>query len=229
MKIDPSRTENMTLSAHADWHYVVQEFYYAYRFGSAAGSKAIRNHMRAVQVRLGNLFKRDPEIALQPPAIKPVCDHLGRALDNGEQQSAQAFVRAVRKVTPHLNWQYGYDRMPKSLEKRYAYAEIMGPNGPVVCDDLILGLVLFAPRCVYPAHSHEAITESYICLSGFVSENDAGVYPPGSLILNQPDHAHAITTSDREPVLLAYAWIGDKETLGGFKMTLPGKPKRKSA
>lgn len=212
---------NKRLSTHPDWHYVVQEFYYTYRYGSAAGSKKIRAHMRAVQTRLTKLFGSDPEIRLQTPSMKPVCDHLGRALDNGEQHSAQAFIRAIRKITPHLNWQYGYEKMPKSLERRYAYAEIMGPHGPVINPELILGLVLFAPKCTYPAHSHEAITESYICLSGFVSENDAGVYPPGSLILNQPEQSHALTTSDREPVLLAYAWVGMPDALKGFKMILP--------
>ena len=207
------------LSSLPDWHYVIQEFYYAYRYGSAAGSKAIRGHMRAVQTRLTKLFSTDPEIRLQTPKTMPVCAHLSRVLDNGEQHAAQAFVRAVGKVTPQLNWQHGYDKMPKSLERKYAYAEIMGPQGPVVSPDLILGLVLFAPRCTYPAHSHEAITESYICLSGFVSENDAGVYPPGALILNQPEHPHSITTSDREPVLLAYAWVGDPDVLSTFKMS----------
>lgn len=139
--------------------------------------------------------------------------HLERTLDNGEEERSHSFVRALYKIKNELNWQYGYDKMPRSLEHKYAYAEIMGPRGPVVCENLVLGLVLFAPDCKYPAHSHVDITESYYCLSGFVSQNNAGVYPPGSLIFNAPEHEHAISTSIYEPVLLAYAWVGEPETL----------------
>ena len=77
----------------------------------------------------------------------------------------------------------------------------------------------FAPKCSYPAHSHEDIAESYLCLSGTISENPAGVYPPGSMIMNQAGRGHAIRTSDTEPVLLTYAWIGEVNSLYGFEMT----------
>ncbi|MGI9508671.1 MAG: dimethylsulfonioproprionate lyase family protein, partial [Geminicoccaceae bacterium] len=101
---------------------------------------------------------------------------------------------------------------------KYAYAELCGPSGPVVSEDVILGLVLFAPACTYPAHAHDGITESYICLSGAVSENHQGVYAPGSLIFNPPNQHHRITVSDREPALMAYAWIGPPEKLLNQKM-----------
>ena len=114
--------------------------------------------------------------------------------------------------------QFGYEKVPKGLEQKYAYTEVSGPHGPVVLDDLILGLVLFAPGCTYPAHAHDGITESYVCLSGAVSENDQGVYAPGSLIFNPPGHVHRITVSDVEPSLLAYAWEGPQDKLAGQKM-----------
>jgi dimethylpropiothetin dethiomethylase len=207
------------VSDHPDWHYVLQEFYHAYRFGSAGGSAEIRRHLREVQRRISRCVGADPEITFQPPVTKPVCAHLGRALDNGENERSQTFIRALAKIADLLVWQYGYDKMPRSLEKKYAYAELMGPRGPVICEDLILGLVLFAPKCSYPAHSHQDITESYLCLSGMISENHAGVYLPGSMILNQAGREHAITTSDTEPVLLTYAWVGAPSVLHGFEMT----------
>jgi len=215
----PSATDAARLSEHPDWYYVLQEFYHAYRFGSAGGSAEIRRHLREVQGRISRAMAADPEILLAVPEAKPVCAHLSRALDNGEGERTHAFVRALAKITDRLTWQYGYDKMPKSLEKKYAYAELLGPRGPIVCNDLILGLVLFAPKCTYPAHSHDDIAESYLCLSGAVSENHAGVYLPGSMILTQAGREHAITTPDREPVLLAYAWVGAPETLNGFEMT----------
>ena len=203
---------------HADWHYVLQEFYQAYRYGSAGGSSEIRRHQRDIQRRISRCVSSNPNVMQLPPQTKPVCAHLGRALDNGEQERTQSFIRALAKITDQLVWQYGYDKMPRSLEKKYAYAELLGTRGPVVCEDLILGLVLFAPKCSYPAHSHEEITESYLCLSGTISENHAGVYPPGSMILNQAGREHAITTSDTEPVLLTYAWAGEPGALHGFEM-----------
>jgi dimethylpropiothetin dethiomethylase len=51
-----------------------------------------------------------------------------------------------------------------------------------------------------------------------VSENHQGVYVPGSMIFNPPDHLHRITVGLREPALLAYAWIGAAEDLHSQKM-----------
>jgi len=88
-----------------------------------------------------------------------------------------------------------------------------------VIDDLILGLVLFAPGTTYPARAHDGITESPICLTGAVSENDTGVHAPGSLIFNPPEHLHRITTAEQQPSLLAYAWVGAPEVLASHKMS----------
>jgi dimethylpropiothetin dethiomethylase len=108
--------------------------------------------------------------------------------------------------------------MPLGLSNKYAFSEFMGPKGPILSEELILGLVLFAPGTTYPTHSHKGISESYFCLSGAISENDVGVYAPGSLILNPPEHPHRITTSGLEPSLLAYAWVGSPEKLIAPKM-----------
>lgn len=112
----------------------------------------------------------------------------------------------------------GYESVPKGLAGKYAFAEFAGPYGPVVIPDVILGVVLFAPRCTYPNHAHSGISESYICLSGAISENDEGVLAPGSMLYNPPGKPHRITVSDQEPSLLAYAWHGRPEELAGQKM-----------
>ena len=159
-----------------DWHYVLQEFYNAYRYGSAGGSSEIRYHQRAVQKRSSRCIVTNLEISDLTPTIKPVCAHLARARDNGEKERTQPFTCAFAKVTNRLVWWYGYNKVPRSIEKKYAYAELLDPRAPVVCEDLLLGLMLFAPKCSYPAHSHEEIAESYLCLIGMVSENHDGVY-----------------------------------------------------
>ncbi|CAN0601484.1 unnamed protein product, partial [Ectocarpus sp. 12 AP-2014] len=74
-----------------------------------------------------------------------------------------------------------------------------------------------------PSHAHDGITESYVCLSGAVSENHQGVYAPGSMIFNPPGQQHRITVSNREPALMAYAWVGPKDKLADQKMVFSRK------
>jgi dimethylpropiothetin dethiomethylase len=206
------------LSERPDWAYMLREFQELYRRRSSGGSKPIGAHMRAVREAIGKVLIDDPVIALRAPETKPVVAHLNRAIDNGRGQVTASVVRTMEHLGPELSWQYGYEKVPKGLSRSYAYAEFAGPAGPVVTDRVILGVVLFGPKCTYPAHSHDGLTESYITLSGSVSENDAGVFAPGSLIFNPPGRMHRITTADHEPSLLAYAWHGAADILAGQKM-----------
>jgi dimethylpropiothetin dethiomethylase len=202
-----------------DWLYLLREFHDHYRELSSGGSEAIRGHQRRVRAHVAALIRDGAAFAPPAPAALPVTAHLRRALDRGKLERGASFVRAIEAVAPALLWQYGYERMPRGLARKFGFAEFAGPNGPVVTRRVILGIVLFAPSCIYPAHAHDGITESYVCLSGAMSENDQGVYMPGSLILNAPGKSHRITVSDREPCLLAWAWEGPPERLGGQKMT----------
>ncbi|KFE36750.1 hypothetical protein DW2_01290 [Thioclava atlantica] len=129
-------------------------------------------------------------------------------------------ARALSRVSAQLSWEYGYEKVPKTLARKYAYCEVLGPRGPVRAERLVLGFVLFAPRTTYPQHSHKEIEESYISVAGDWSENDTAVHAPGSLILNRPEHEHRITTADLDPCLLAYAWIGPEDRLSAPGMKL---------
>lgn len=219
----PESLAQRRLSDYPDWGYLLREFYEAYRFLSSGGSDRIRAHQRAVREAIGRVTKAKSEIHFGPPAQKPVTAHLKRALDEGRQERTAPLIRAVESIQEQLIWQYGYEKVPRGLDKSYAYAEICGPNGPVLTTEVILGLVLFAPGCTYPAHSHSGISESYICLSGAVSENHQGVYAPGSMIFNPPEHTHRITVSKLEPALLAYAWTGPQHKLADQKMVFSRK------
>jgi dimethylpropiothetin dethiomethylase len=211
------------LSEMPDWSYLLQEFYRVYRSLSAGGSDQIRSHQRQVREAISRTLKANPPLHFDLTMEKPVTEHLTRALNSGKQYQLASIVRSIESVAASLNWQYGYEKMPRGLETKFAYAEFCGPSGPILTKEVILGVVLFAPKCIYPSHSHDGITESYICLSGTVSENHQGVYAPGSLIYNPPQHAHRITVSEQEPALLSYAWIGPQEMLGNQKMTLGRK------
>ncbi|WP_138933626.1 dimethylsulfonioproprionate lyase family protein [Roseovarius arcticus] len=209
-----------------DWLYLLREFDALYRQGSDGGSAAIRSHRKRVRDALSATITANPPIEPRAPCARPVTAHLARALDLGERAAMQGMARALREVRGALTWEYGYDQMPKALARKYAFCEILGPKGPVQSDRLNLGFVLFAPSTTYPQHSHEDIEESYISIAGAWSENNAAVYSPGSLIFNRSGAEHRITTGDRDPCLLAYAWVGPAARLAapGMKLSPTRRP-----
>ncbi|WP_420012522.1 dimethylsulfonioproprionate lyase family protein [Tateyamaria sp.] len=209
-----------------NWVYLLREFDALYRYGSAGGSPSIRSHRKRVRDRLSAAMAKNPVVLPRSREDKPVVAHFARALDLGERGAMQGMARALREVRDDLTWEYGYEKLSKALAQRYAYCEVLGPQGPVHCETLILGFVLFAPNTTYPQHSHSEIEESYISISGAWSENNEAVFAPGSLILNRSGHEHRITTGDREPCLLAYAWTGPEERLAKPDMKLTSTRKR---
>ena len=208
--------------------YLLRELDSSYRYGSAGGSKAIRRHRRLVRERLSDAFEDNVPVLEREPATLPVVAHLPRALELGTRGALAPFARTLDRVKHQLAWEYGYEKVPRHLAEKYAYCEVLGPQGPVHGENLILGLVLFAPRTTYPAHNHAGIEESYVSVAGAWSENDLAVYAPGSLILNGDSHEHRITTGDYEPTLLAYAWVGEPERLAnpGMRFSGPRRPPR---
>ncbi|MFK7765029.1 MAG: dimethylsulfonioproprionate lyase family protein [Roseobacter sp.] len=217
--------QSQRLSSLPDWAYLLREFYDLYRYLPAGGSDRIRSHQRQSREAINRVIKSNAPVVLQERADKPVTAHLRRAIDQGLDDRMKYLLRSVEAVSGLLSWQYGYEKVPRGLATKYAYAEIAGPAGPVQTTEVILGLVLFAPDCTYPAHAHRGITESYVCLSGSVSENHQGVYVPGSMIFNPPEHLHRITVSSRDPALLAYCWLGSKEDLINQKMDFTRSPR----
>ena len=210
-----------------NWVYLLREFDALYRYGSAGGSPSIRGHRKRVRDRLSAALTNNPRILHRSCDTKPVVAHFPRALDLGERGAMQGMARALREVKDDLTWEYGYERIAKALSQKYAYCEILGPNGPVQCNSLVLGFVLFAPSTTYPQHSHTEIEESYISVAGAWSENNSAVFAPGSLIFNRSGDEHRITTGDREPCLLAYAWTGPEARLAkpDMKLSSTRKPK----
>ena len=232
--MDQGASETGTAAGHAgrlrddpDMFYLLREFETLYRHGSDGGSRTIRAHRRRVREALSAAIASDPAMIARAAAAKPITGHLSRALDLGERGAMAAMARALRAVRTRLTWEYGYERMPAALARKYAYCEVVGPRGPVTCDSLILGFVLFAPDTTYPQHSHHDIEESYVSVAGAWSENDAAVYAPGSLILNRSDEEHRITTGPVDPCLLAYAWTGTAAALAepGMKLS-PARRRR---
>ncbi|RQD65440.1 MAG: dimethlysulfonioproprionate lyase DddL [Desulfonatronovibrio sp. MSAO_Bac4] len=219
MRCDRNITTNQRLSDKADLLYLLRDVDEVYRRSSAGGSKMIRSHQHQVRKRLSRVIEADEPLIDRTPEDKPVTIHLPRALEIGNRGPLTQMAQTIGRITSVLTWAYGYDKISSRLAKRYAFAEIAGPSGPVRAQTLIIGLVLFAPGTVYPQHAHQEIEESYISVAGAWSENDAAVYAPGSLILNRSGDQHRITVGDREPCLLVYAWLGEKERLLKPNMT----------
>ncbi len=218
----------LRLTDRPNWLYLLREFDGLYRYGSAGGSVQIRGHRKRVRDRLSATMATNPAVVERPHEDKPVTAHFARALDLGERGAMQGMARALREVRDDLTWEYGYEKISKSLSQKYAYCEVLGPKGPVQCDTLILGFVLFAPNTTYPQHSHKEIEESYISIAGAWSENNTAVFAPGSLILNRSGDEHRITTGDRDPCLLAYAWTGPEARLAKPDMRLTATRKAKA-
>lgn len=196
-----------------DWLYLLRDLDAVYRYGSAGGSKVIRSHRRRVREAISAVLTENPELLDRESATKPVVEHLPRVLDLGAEGPLAVLTRTLRRVADQLTWEYGYDPVRDSLAQKYAFCEILGPNGPIPSSDLIVGFVLFAPQTTYPQHHHRGIEETYISVAGAWSENDGAVYAPGSLVYNPSEHEHRITTGDYDPCLLAYAWTGSREDL----------------
>lgn len=220
--------ETPRLSSRPDWFYLLQEFEALYRLGSSGGARSIRSHRRRVRQALAKIVEADPAVSPRAPVLLPVTGHLNRAFDLGARGAVPGLSRALERVAPHLTWEYGYEKVPPRLARTYAYCEVLGPRGPVVSDQLILGFVLFAPETTYPQHSHADIEESYVSVAGAWSENDLAVYATGSLVLNTPGHEHRITTGETDPCLLAYAWIGPDDRLATPDMKFSRVRKRVS-
>ena len=214
------------LRDYPSWTYLLQEFYGIYARGSAGGSKAIRSHRKRVRDNLSYVIDSNPIVAHRQPLIKPVTAHLPRAFDLAASGPMAGMSRALERADTQLTWEYGYERVPQHLAQKYAYCEVLGPQGPILSERLTLGFVLFAPRTTYPQHSHLDIEESYISVAGEWSENEFAVFAPGSLILNKPGHEHRITTGDFDPCLLAYAWIGPSDKLAAPGMKFSKTRKR---
>lgn len=223
----PLNADPLRLSDMPGWLYLLREFDTLYRHGSAGGSKLIRGHRKRVRDTLSRVIEANPVITPREATHKPVTAHLPRALDLGERGALDTMSRALGHVGHALTWEYGYEKVPKAMARKYAYCEVLGPRGPVPSERLVLGFVLFAPKTTYPQHSHSEIEESYISVSGAWSENDTAVHAPGSLILNRPDHEHRITTADHDPCLLAYAWVGPEERLNAPAMKLTSSRKKR--
>lgn len=100
---------------------------------------------------------------------------------------------------------------PNAVQRRLAFAELIGPNGMIVNANCRVGLFLQCARTIYPAHEHAA-EELFLVLSGTAlwQRNllNSTWHSPGSFVHHASWESHAMT-SEAEPMLAVWCWIGD--------------------
>lgn len=194
------------------WYRLLAGFYSSFENISTGGNNTISQHRAKILQRLQN-YTHHVDLEIVEPQQKPVCKHLTEAIKNGMEIWYLPILPAIGHMKKNLKWEYDYNHLAGNLKEKYAYTEILGPRGPFVSKNLILGLLLLAPNAEYPKHKHSGIEKSYLCLSGQVAFNDTGVFSTNTIIYVPPGETHQLTTDNSEPCLLAYAWLADQKTL----------------
>lgn len=138
-----------------------------------------------------------PERPADPPQALPVLSHLPSI--------------AMPHELAGLPWTDGGFSLPAVIKGRNAYAELIGPEGPVVSDNCRFGFYLQAPDCFYPPHSHAA-EEFYLLLSGSaewqLDDSSSFTLPSPGLVHHRPWQKHAMRTGT-SPLLALWVWLGD--------------------
>ena len=202
----------MNKSKEKLWFSILAEYLSLYQSVFSTARSEMKKHKQAVVHKIKEQQTNFELSFAKKKKEKPVCDYLEQAIKTENNDETAILLNLIDQVRDSLTWEYGYNKLPEELQEKYAYSELLGPTGPILGQNLILGLVLLAPDCVYPEHSHDQIAESYLVLSGRVTLNDSQEFCAADSIYNLPGKKHKLVTTD-QPCLLAYAWSADKEIL----------------
>ncbi|MFT5111923.1 MAG: mannose-6-phosphate isomerase-like protein (cupin superfamily) [Parasphingorhabdus sp.] len=135
----------------------------------------------------------EPGIALSPQGFRP-------------------FLKTFNQNSPGLNWEQTYTKADKAIGKDmldgYGFAEIVGPAGPFVSQQIRTGVGVWAPQVNYPKHHHKA-EEIYLILSGGASfgigDEPYQYCNAGQLIHVKSLQRHGFFTT-QSPLIVLYLW-----------------------
>ncbi|MGE4252432.1 MAG: dimethylsulfonioproprionate lyase family protein [Parvibaculaceae bacterium] len=154
------------------------------------------------------MMQASPHRPAEPPRALPVLAHL-HAIALPPLAPGKAAL--LRDCAAHLPWTDGGFSLPAVIRGRNAYAELIGPDGPLASPHCRFGFYLQAPDCLYPAHSHAA-EELYLILSGApewqVDEAEPFVPAEPGLVHHLPWQTHAMRTGSA-PLFALWVWLGD--------------------
>jgi len=144
------------------------------------------------------------------PALRLLPEALGTAADGPLAALADAFAALEPQLAWRQNPNYSDARMGAGYMADYAYAVVVGPEGPVEAEDVLVTLLLLGPGRLYPAHAHGP-EEVYQVLAGdaywWREGEDWRLRGAGSLIYHRPWQAHA-TLVGAAPLLALASWHG---------------------
>lgn len=194
-------------------------------FCSVLGSQAerARSENPAVSRELGilkNALRRaTPREDFAAPPAQDYASILDAALAAAADFDLAAAAWALAPIKRKLPWAYHYEARSadEDLAKRIAFAELIGPDGPLMAPDIRVGFTLMAPRTFYPLHAHPAV-ELYWVMSGhaeWTTPNREQITPPGRFVLHRSNEPHAMRTFD-EPLLALWVWTGDIDTPSAY-------------
>lgn len=170
-------------------------------YGATGDARALA---AVTRLRTVTMVPAPPPVGAQPPALKDLAAGLA-AMPKGRLSDL------VGASAAHITWTGGVFKMPDGFAGRYAYVEIVGPDGMVLCPKLRFGLYLQSPDTYYPSHDHAA-EELYLVIGGSARwQKDDGPFfeaGPGSYIHHKPHQRHAMETT-AEPLFALWIWTGD--------------------
>ncbi len=161
----------------------------------------------------------DWSAALRPtaPTTRPVVERWFEAACTGFRDGPMAVLgRAVLANADRLEWiaiyqAYEDDPTLTRFLDNYAIVRLVGPSGPLVCENMTAALTLQGPNTFYPPHAHKQ-EEVYAVLAG-IAAWQRGAEPevtrePEEIFLHPSGVRHA-TRTDGEPLLSLACWTHD--------------------
>lgn len=158
---------------------------------------------RAAVGAMASALRRPGRAAGNVAGSQPACAWLDDAFARAEKGPASAAVlaRVVAAVAPGLPWYRrpwsaadGGPDDEAAFMDGHANAQLVGPRGLEIRDDVTVGLTIMAPGVRYPDHRHPP-EEVYVVMSEgeWRQENDSWFRPgPGGIVHNPPDIVHAM-------------------------------------
>jgi hypothetical protein len=176
-----------------------------------ASDPAARDELRRVAQLIAAIGDQPAELR---PTQHPLTRHLSKVLERADQLAPE-IAGALRPIASELPWRYGYAPRTDApgLEAAMGWAELIGPQAPIVSTKVCFGLTLIAPHSFYPPHRHPAV-ELYRIVVGdplWTVATTTSTQSPGALIFHDSNVVHAMRTG-AEPLLAIYSWTGDLNT-----------------
>lgn len=176
-------------------------------------------HLKFIVVEFEKLTD-EFEIVETKSETKPVVSYLSQINPENRTADNQKIVNNIKELSDKLFWRYGYQNPSQEMIEKYAYTEVIGPEGPIYSEEMIIGFVLLAPDFYYPKHKHSQIEESYLFLNDKTFYNKA-ILEEGSFILNETGKIHELKSAAEKPALILYSWIKKgKGSLKNYQLNL---------